>query len=313
MGDGIVLIVISGADIASTNQARELLKKCVWEPFLPVEGYNTWKLNSVRLWWRDGWILLEDNLDLRWEKETGEIVNEVIFPSRHVASSGAPCLTIHPIGTFQYNSVNKPLFGGKPGDGPPPSLRMSSWMRELKRKVISYGLNEEFSVSFETTHHGPWLSSPSLFIEIGSTEEKWGHEIAASALADVMISGLNLDSNLEVPVINPKKVVFCLGGGHYAPQPMRLSDQGITIGHMLATYALNIQKDDTELNSINEDWKLVILSAYHSTKRANPNSEVWAYIDKKSFKGWQRNKIRDLLLESGIPFGRTEDLIDFET
>ena len=310
MAEGIVLIIISGSDIASVNQGREILKKCDWKPFQQVEGFSAWKRNSVRLWWREGWVLLEDDLDLRWENETGEVVEEVIFPSRHVASSGAPCLTIHPIGTFQYTSDNKPRFGGKPGDGPPPSLRMSTWMSELKKKVASYDLSNEFSVSFETTHHGPWLSSPSLFIEIGSTEEKWGHEVAASALADVIITGLNLDTNLDVPLINPKKIVFCLGGGHYAPQPMRLSDKGVTIGHMLASYALNIEKENSTDSLIDDSWKKVILSAYHSTQRANPTSEIWAYIDKKSFNGWQRNKIREFLLEQEIPFGRTADSIE---
>ena len=183
-------------------------------------------------------------------------------------------------------------------------------MKDLKRKVKSYGLDDEFSVSFETTHHGPWLTSPSLFIEIGSTEEKWGHEVAASVLADVIISGLNLDGDSGIPIINPKKIVFCLGGGHYAPQPMRLSDKGITIGHMLASYSLNIEKQESSEISKNEAWKLVILSAYNSTKRSNPDSEVWAYLDRKSFKGWQRKKIRNFLLEQGIKFGRTVDLMD---
>ena len=113
--------------------------------------------------------MFEDDLDARWEQETEEIVSEVIFPSRHVASSGFPCLTIPPIGTPQYELGEKPPFGGKPGDAPLPSPRMSSWMQELKKQAKLHNLVDEFSISFETTHHGPWISVPSLFIEIGST------------------------------------------------------------------------------------------------------------------------------------------------
>ncbi|RAH15346.1 MAG: hypothetical protein CMB56_003190 [Methanobacteriota archaeon] len=313
MRDRVVLIIVSGSDIASVNQGNELLKKCDWDTMNPVEGFKSWRLGSVRLWWRDGWILNEDNLDYRWEKETREVVTEVIFPSRHVASSGTPSLTIHPIGTFQYSGPNKPPFGGRPGDGPPPSLRMSSWMTDLKKKVEINGIKEEFSVSFETTHHGPWLNSPSLFIEIGSTEDKWGNSEAASVLADVIIDGLNLNNNSPVPSIAPKKVVFCLGGGHYAPQPMRLCDLGLTIGHMLANYALKIERDPSSKKIIDREWENVILSAYKSTQRASPESEIWAYIDKKSFKGWQRKEIRDFLSKNDIPLGRSADLITSET
>ena len=312
MVEPVILIIISGGDIASTNQAKSLLEKCEWVEGNLVEGFNTWNCHTVRIWWRDGGVLFEDNLDLRWESETGEKVSEVIFPSRHVAASGFPCLTIHPIGTPQYDLDEKPPFGGKSADAPPPSPRMSSWMQELKKQAESHELSEEFSISFETTHHGPWISVPSLFIEIGSNEEKWGNEKAASALADVIINGLNLNNQDTVPKITAEKVVFCLGGGHYAPQPMRLSDKGVVLGHMLASYALIMDKSDSETDdesNVKGTWKQAILSAYLSTKKANPDSEVWAYLDRKSFKGWQRKAIKNFLDEENIPLGRTEDFL----
>ena len=314
MAESIILIIISGGDIASTNQAESLLEKCEWLNGPLVEGYRSWSRNCVRIWWRDGGVLFEDNLELRWEKETGEKVSEVIFPSRHVAASGFPCLTIHPIGVPQYRSDETPPFGGKSGGAPPPSSRMSAWMQELKNQVKIHKLEDEFTISFETTHHGPWLNVPCLFIEIGSTEEKWGHKTAASALADVMINGLNLNSQKEVPLIQSEKVVFCLGGGHYAPQPMRLSDKGIVLGHMLANYALKMEKDgdaddENNLNNLKGTWKQAIIAAYDSTKQANPSSEVWAYLDRKSFKGWQRKAIIDFLEVEKIPYGRTADFL----
>ncbi len=309
MVEPVVLIIISGGDVASTNQAESLLEKCEWDAGRLVEGFKTWKHKSVRIWWRDGGVLFEDNLDTRWENETGETVAEVIFPSRHVASSGFPCLTIHPIGTPQYEFGEKPPFGGKPADAPPPSPRMSSWMQELKNQAKLHNLIDEFSISFETTHHGPWISVPSLFIEIGSTEEMWGNKVAASALADVIINGLNLKKQGGIPQIKSQKVVFCLGGGHYAPQPMRLSDKGIVLGHMLANYALIMVKNDSEETIPGGTWKQAIISVYNSTKKANPDSEVWAYLDKKSFKGWQRSAIKTFLEEQKIPVGRTDDLI----
>ena len=72
MAEQVILIIISGGDIASTNQAESLLEKCQWEEAHLVEGFKTWNCNSIRLWWRDGVVLFEDNLDIRWEKVTGE-------------------------------------------------------------------------------------------------------------------------------------------------------------------------------------------------------------------------------------------------
>lgn len=46
-------------------------------------------------------IVVEDYLDERWEKVTGEVVDEVIFFSKHTAASNKPALTVHPIGNFE--------------------------------------------------------------------------------------------------------------------------------------------------------------------------------------------------------------------
>ena len=56
-------------------------------------------------------------------------------------------------------------------------------------------------------------------------------------------------------------------------------------------------------------WQQAIMAAFNSTKQANPNSEVWAYLDRKSFKGWQRSAIIRFLEEQKIPLGRTADFL----
>lgn len=45
-------------------------------------------------------IVVEDDLDKRWEEVTGEVVDEIIFFSKHTAVSNKPALTVHPIGNF---------------------------------------------------------------------------------------------------------------------------------------------------------------------------------------------------------------------
>ncbi len=43
-------------------------------------------------------IVEEDYLDNRWQEVTGEIVDEVIFLSKHTSATNKPALTVHPIG-----------------------------------------------------------------------------------------------------------------------------------------------------------------------------------------------------------------------
>lgn len=54
---------------------------------------------EVRVLHHNKSIIAEDDLDKRWQEATGEVVDEVIFLSKHTAVSNRPALTVHPIGT----------------------------------------------------------------------------------------------------------------------------------------------------------------------------------------------------------------------
>ncbi len=114
----VSLILVSGGDIASTNQADELLKLADWKKLDDVENRVAYSYRHARMWWVDDGCLWEDDLDKRWQEATGEKATEVIFPSRHSAVSGNASLTLHPIGTMQVPFDNTPDFGGRPGDCP---------------------------------------------------------------------------------------------------------------------------------------------------------------------------------------------------
>ena len=105
--DGVILIAVNGNDIASFNQAKYLLEKDTWHQLDDVEGHKAYRYEHVRMWILPKRILWEDHLDKRWTEATHETVSEAIFPSRHAAKSGTPCLTLHPIGVphLEINSV----------------------------------------------------------------------------------------------------------------------------------------------------------------------------------------------------------------
>ncbi len=322
MANQVVLVVVSIPDIASLNQGKSLLDKGGWISCPPVEDQKTWSQGDVRMWWLNSRLLEQDNLDQRWFQQTGENVSEVIFPSRHVAASGQPSLTVHPIGVM-YCSEDEVKFGGKAGRAPPPNTRLGPWYRELLA-IDDESIREKFEISLETTHHGPWLESPSIFIEIGSTENDWPDKEAAKVLSDIIWRGLGLDGNDGIgywdEVVNQgEKVVIGFGGGHYAKRLCSVTaNQGVWLGHMLANYAINMELPDDE----NWDpltgalpkgpWVHAVKETLESTKKAFPGGEIWAYLDRKSFKGWQRQSIRRLLEELGVPIGRTNDIVSSE-
>ena len=306
-GDKIVLIAVSSTDIASTNQADALMRLAEWTPLADVEGNPAFGLRNCRIWYLPGSILREDYRARRWLEATGESPSEVIFPSRHSAASGRPSLTLHPIGVMQLDTGEEALYGGKAGAAPPPSPRLSSWWKELLLVASSTDLGLEFDTSLEVTHHGPWLEVPSLFIEVGSTDATWGHVPAAECLAGIIHRGLGLDGGeglgqWDAESNNGDLVLITLGGGHYAPRANLLAQlDGVHIGHMLATYALPFTppSDDGDLPGGN--WKQSINAAFSSTQIAFPNGKIIFSMDKKAFKGWQRQAIRDHLATLQAP------------
>ena len=245
-------------------------------------------------------------MDKRWEKSTGEKPTEVIFPSRHSAASGNASLTLHPIGTMQVPSEITPEYGGRPADCPPPNPRLAAWWRELNRVGADFN---GFDLTLETTHHGPWIETPSMFIEIGSTAATWGHKRAAELLAGIIFRGLGLDGGEGLGEWDGTgQVVVTLGGGHYAPRANMLGMHShVWIGHMLATYALPFERDES--GKISGMWENSIRKAIDATKKGFPGGEIVCSMDKKAFKGWQRQAIRDLLEELGIPLLKSAQII----
>jgi len=306
----IILIAVNGDDIASTNQAKFLLENNPWEQQDDVETYPSHAIGNVRMWFLPKRILWEDYLDQRWRNATGEDVTEVIFPSRHAAVSGQPCLTLHPIGVPHHPIGEEPPFGGRSGFAPPPNPRIASWWRLLHKKWGKRGI-PEFSLSLEVTHHGPILDVPALFIEVGSTEPYWPNEEAAKLLAEIIGEGLDLKNNFSNSAWTSKNigepVLITLGGGHYAPKANKLAlEENVWLGHMLANHSLPFgsQEDPGIL------WKQSIDAAVSSTKKAFPGGKVVCNVEKKSFKGWQRQLIYEHLECIGIEVVRTNAFLE---
>lgn len=303
MAEGsVVLIAVNAKDIASTNQADILRTLDDWDTAPSFEGCPTFQFEHLRMVYLPNGLLFEDHLDRRWHTHAGEHVREVIFPSRHVAASGQPSLTLHPIGVPHLPLDEIGPFGGWGGRAPPPSTRLSPWWKMLQALApVEPDLND-FDLSLEVTHHGPYLETPCLFIEVGSTEATWGHEGAARLLANIMREGLvvqDKQTRWNEEEHQGQTVVVTLGGGHYAPRANLLgSMEQVWLGHMLATYALPFEQTE---QGVTGPWRQAIAAAIEATKQAFPGGDLVCSMDKKAFRGWQRQAVRDYLEEEGIP------------
>ena len=128
-----------------------------------------------------------------------------IFLSRHSSESGIPTLTCHSTGNFDANP-----YGGIPRElGICYPYLQKQYIKEITANRLSV---PHYEIVIEATHHGPTsLKKPSLFIEIGSSEEQWTDKNAASVVCDSLMSVLcKINANSRC-----KGVGIALGGTHY--------------------------------------------------------------------------------------------------
>ena len=254
------LIIASNADSASINLRDRLIEMSPWIKCGKYDGNDMWEITEERGdYCKKGTRLISINnihinaekIDESFEKENHVKINNIIFLSRHKAASGKPSLTVHPIGNW-----GKAEYGGKEGKITPTSPKlMTGLLRKIKENQL-----EGFDVCFEATHHGPLLDTPTIFLEIGSTESEWEDEVPAQAL---------IKSLLDVKY-NVGKNVVGIGGGHYTP---RFTEAALThkvnFGHMVANYGIPF----VDAKTIKEAMKSSNAEGVYFHKKAMKKSE----------------------------------------
>lgn len=268
--DGMMsrLLVCYEQDLPSFNMKEQLLKKLEWED-LGSDGINSYLKNGDNvLMTIDRMHVHAENIDRKAE-EFGIKVDDMVVLSRHSSSSGKPTLTVHPIGNYRTNEM-----GGQAETlvKVNPHLMTAS----LRRMAV---INKDpvYSVSFEVTHHGPYVDVPTMYIEIGSDENHWGDKIAAEVLVDSLLSAEERDY----------PVVIGVGGGHYAPRftDLVLSTK-VDMGHMVPNYQINEASD--------EEVSRMISSAAKAT------CTDMVYVHRNSMKGPEERRVNGIIDSLGL-------------
>mmetsp|Transcript_161 Transcript_161/g.495 ORF Transcript_161/g.495 Transcript_161/m.495 type:complete len:408 (+) Transcript_161:71-1294(+) len=287
-GPGATLLVASKADRAGTTMAKALLSDSRFEWLERSPGkWHAGALASVHLWHCAEELTRLDGIEDDWAREVGMVpgappLRDVVFLSRHVAASGKPSLTVHPIGNPRSDLDP---FGGVAGKLSPPSPRLASLLCALAAAHGSPAFGElaEFDVTFEATHHGPLVGVPALFAEIGSTAGEWARADAGRCWAEA------LWAELAAAPRAPERALLVLGGGHYMPQASEAAlHHGLCVGHMLPSYVFAGAEAQVARDMVRE--------AVRATCRAHPSaSELLVLVFKKKLKSAERKVVLEAL------------------
>ena len=284
-----VVIVASKEDPASINIKNCLFEQQKWEESGTFKGNKVYQIEDIFVVTIEDKKIFHENLDQEIKKELEIEPKLAIFISRHTSKTGEPTLTVHPIGNY-----GKAEFGGKSRTLVKSSPKIMTDLLRILKKHTRYE-NLYHKVCFEVTHHGPYLTIPTLFIEVGSTEEEWNKKPPANVVAKSVLDLLkNYRCEDDMPEDIP--VIIGIGGGHYAPRftDMVLENK-VAFGHMIPSYQIDAGNID----------KKMIEQALNQT----PNVKG-VYIHRKGLKKPQIREYRTLLEDMGIDSISSKELED---
>jgi D-aminoacyl-tRNA deacylase len=213
------------------------------------------------------------------EIELPESDNYIIL-SRHTSATNTPALTVHSVGNF---SPEEPKFGGKASL---LSFTNADLQADLLRILLSMKKDikmlESFDVVAEVTHHGPYMDKPTVYIEMGSSEEVWTNSNYGYIIAKAILQLINGDHDI------PKegtKTGIAFGGPHYAVKFTKLMlEEKINIGHICAKYSLPYLDENLIQQMI--------------TKTIGQNKVEYAFFEKKGMK--RKLEIKKMLLDLNL-------------
>ncbi len=259
----MIEIVCSSEDVASINSANAIISS----RGLRADSPGVYKDGEIELRVIGMSLLKAEFLD-----ELG--ADLIIFLSRHSSASGTPALTVHSLGNWTAEAK----LGGKPRmlsvAAPAAMLTVLKGLDALKLDIVK---------TYEATHHGPLLNTPSMFAEFGGGEKTISDRAIAGMFADSVYRSAE---QLAGDTFGPAKTAIGIGGTHYPSRFTKLAlEKGYAFSHIMPKYALS------DRESIDVLEQAVIKSS------ERPESAV---IDWKSVNSDLRSRIIKKLDSIGI-------------
>lgn len=252
-------------DVTSSNIARSLISVLALPETEDFHGFQSFGSGGIRMIKIDGRLIDADFLDKLLD-------DTVIFLSRHSSSKGISSFTVHAEGN--WSSENR--LGGRP-----KSLSVSSPENMIKLLCSIKGVEKDgMEVTYEATHHGPYLNVPSLFVELGGNEDVMNSESLAEVLANAVAASIDKEPEYD-------KIVVGIGGMHYSGKFTRLALEGkYAFAHIMPKYHATCTD--------------MLKSAF---ERSDITAEI-AVIEWKSIKAVEREMIVRELDRLGIDYAK---------
>ena len=274
----MILLVASNKDVAGLNITRQILDhypfKVTGTTFQKNPVYQA-QINKKEVTLI---ILKEETINAQNLTDSFTKPNLVVFISRHSSRSGKPTLSVHTPG-----NIGPAEFGGLPNK---VSISPATAMHDAL-KALSYfkeGMQLEYEVSYECTHHGPSLNAPTMFVELGSSPKQWRDSKAAEAVAHAAMSTIGKFAKPG------NSAVLGIGGTHYNKHFTRMAlNEKAVFGHMIPKYAVPLLTSEMLHHCVNktlEKVKCVIL-------------------DWKGIKSADKPQLLKALSETGLPYEKT--------
>ena len=223
-------------------------------------------------------IIFTENLNM----EKINSYDFIIFASKHQSEKREKTLSVHPPGNFRTAD-----FGGEPEKVCPSSALFNKFLfTKLEEHAKKIGI--DYKVTLECTHHGPLISKPCVFIEIGSTEKEWNDRRAGFVIAKTIEETIE-----EFKENKYREIAVGIGGPHYCPGFNRLQlKSNVAISHIIPQYVMPISE-----KSILETIKKTV------------ESVDFVILDWKGLgKSEQRQRVIDILEENYIQWKKTSDI-----
>lgn len=256
-------IIYSKKDEAGVNIAEQLGK--FFLPQVPIIEVSKESIYNENI----------DEKDERLKK-----AEFIIFATKHQSKSGEKSLSVHAPGNWRNAD-----FGGKPSKICPTSCQAIKFLFN-KLAENAKQANYEHKVTLECTHHGPLISKPCCFIELGSSLEGWKDKRGAEIVAKTISDFQNFHENKNI------KSAIGIGGPHYCPNfnKIQLNSNEYAIGHIIPEYALPLNES-------------MLKEAMEKTKE-NPDLII---VDWKGCGNSEsRQKVIEVIEKLGMSYERTE-------
>ncbi len=271
----MILLVHSSRDIAGINIAEGILHHY---PFTRTkQSYRENPVYTAEIKGKqvNSLTLNQEAINSQYLQDDYPDAQLIVFISRHSSQSGKPTLSVHTTGNF-----GEAELGGSPRMlSVAPAAAMQTALKSLSKSKKEFNLSYE--VTYESTHHGPSLNLPVMFVELGSSELQWNDLTAAKIVGDAAMAAIADFSSVS------SSAVVGIGGPHYNQKFTRIALTGETaFGHMIPKYV--IPKVDSAMISQCVDKTLEKVSS--------------AVLDWKGIASQDKQRMLAALQDAGLHF-----------